>query len=251
MYNRAVRNFFLIPAAIALSLVASARAQQPANPAQPQVRVNYLNVCSPSDEERRQIAGALERISAHPKFAVDFEVARGRSTLSGSDLLVQNAAPPVAEDSVSDWIRIRREFPPSSSFVSAQYSFSMNEGSVVETLTFRAREVKDVIQISISDSVSSPAAPAQVARVNTPAERIRIERFGSSSVVLARCPASDQSQLEPLFSRATELIASYRSALRVASVIPAEIARLPKSVSPKSTLPKSNPSPEANRGQPR
>jgi hypothetical protein len=85
-----------------------------------------------------------------------------------------------------------------------------------------------------------------VARVNTPAERIRIERFGSSSVVLARCPASDQSQLEPLFSRATELIAVYRSALRVASVIPAEIARLPK-----STTPKSNRGPEANRGQPR
>ncbi len=34
--------------------------------------------------------------------------------------------------------------------------------------------------------------------------------------------------LEPLFSRATDLLASYRSALRVASVIPAEIARLPK-----------------------
>ena len=94
MYNRAVRNFFLIPAAIVLSLVASVRAQQPAASPQPQVRVNYLNVCSPSAEEQRQIAGALERISAHPKFAVDFEVARGRSTLSGSDLLVQNAAPP-------------------------------------------------------------------------------------------------------------------------------------------------------------
>lgn len=231
MYNRAVREFFLIPMAVTVLLVASpgVQAQQPADSAKTQVRVNYLNVCAPSAEDRQQIAGALERIPTHPKFAVDFEVARGRSTMSGSDLLIADAAPPAGESSVSDWIRIRKDFPASSSFVSAQYSFSMNQGSVVETLTFRAREVKDVIQVSISDSVSSPAAPAQVARVNTPAERIRIERFGSSSVVLARCPGSDQSQFEPLFSRATELIANYRSALRVGSVVPAEIARMSKS----------------------
>jgi hypothetical protein len=241
VYNRAVRIFFFIPAALVALLVIgpNAGAQQPPGSAPPKVRVNYLNVCSPSAEERQQIAGALERIPAHPKFAADFEVARGRSTLSGSDLLMQNAEPPVGENSVSNWVRIRRDFP-TSSFVSAQYSFSMNEGSVVETLTFRAREVKDVIQVSISDSVSSPAAPAQVARVNTPAERIRLERFGSSSVVLARCAGSDQSQFEPLFSRATELLASYRSAFDVASVIPAEITRLHKTER----------SPGANRSQP-
>jgi hypothetical protein len=142
VYNRAVRKFFFIPAAITVSLVAGPGmwAQQPSASAPPQVRVNYLNVCSPSAEDQQLIGGALERIPAHPKFAVDFEVARGRSTLSGSDLLTQNAASPAAEGSVSDWIRIRREFPASSSFVSAQYSFSMNQGSVVETLTFaRAR----------------------------------------------------------------------------------------------------------------
>jgi hypothetical protein len=231
VYNRAVRIFFLIFGAITLSLVAGSRlrAQQPPGPTEPKVRINYLNVCSPSAEDRQQIAAALERIPGHPKFAVDFEVARGRSTLSGSDLLAQDTGLPATEGSVSDWVRIRREFPAPLSFVSAQYSFSMNQGSVVETLSFRAREVKDVIQVSISDSVSSPAAPAQVARVNTPAERIRIERFGSSSIVLARCPASDQSQFESLFSRATELLASYRSALHVSSVIPAELARMPKS----------------------
>jgi len=242
VYNRAVRNFFFISAALVVSLVIGPNvgAQQSPGSAPPKVRVNYLNVCSPSAEERQQIAGALERIPAHPKFAADFEVARGRSTLSGSDLLLQNAEPQAGENSVSNWVRIRRDFPASSGFVSAQYSFSMNEGSVVETLTFRAREVKDVIQVSISDSVSSPAAPAQVARVNTPAERIRLERFGSSSVVLARCAGSDQSQLEPLFSRATELLASYRSAFDVASVIPAEITRLHKTER----------SPGANRSQP-
>jgi hypothetical protein len=228
VYNRAVRRIFLIAAILSLAAI-PVWTQQAAGSANSQVRVNYLNVCSPSVADRQQIAGTLERISAHPKFAEDFEVARGRSTLSGSDLLMQNVDPAAREGPVSDWVRIRRDFPASSSFVSAQYSFSVNQGSVSETLTFRAREAKDVIQVSISDSVSSPAAPAQVARVNTPAERIRIERFGSSSVVLARCPGSDQSQFEPLFSRATELIASYRSALRVASIIPGEIARLPKS----------------------
>jgi hypothetical protein len=230
VYNRAVRKFFLVSAIVALWLLAraSGQAQQAPGSAEPKVRVNYLNVCSPSAEDRQQIAAALERIPAHPKFAADFEVARGRSTLSGSDLLAQNTNVSSEETSVSDWVRIRRDFPASSSFVSAQYSFSMNEGRVAETLTFRAREAKDVIQVSLSDAVSAPAAPAQVARLNTPAERIRLERFGSSSIVLARCPASDQSQYEPLFSRATELLASYRSALHVASLVPAEIARMPK-----------------------
>jgi hypothetical protein len=64
VYNRAVRKYFLIPAVIAVitvSLVAGPglRAQQPPGSAQPQVRVNYLNVCSPSAEDRQQIAGAL------------------------------------------------------------------------------------------------------------------------------------------------------------------------------------------------
>lgn len=231
LYNHAVRKFFLIHGVIVFSLAASpgVLAQQPPGPAGPKVRVNYLNVCSPSVEDRQQIAAALEQVPAHPKFASDFEVARGRSTLSGSDLLMQNAELSSAEGGASDWVRIRKDFPASSAFVSAQYSFSTNQGSVVETLSFRAREVKDIIQVSISDSVSSPAAPAQVARVNTPAERIRLERFGSSSIVLARCPGSDQSQFESLFAQATELLASYRSALHVSSVIPSELARMSRS----------------------
>lgn len=197
--------------------------------------MNYLNVCSPSAEDRQQIAGTLESISAHPHFAADFEVARGRSTMSNSDLLAASraeaGAPPAADtadESVSDWIRIRHEFPGSSPFVNAQYSFSINPGQVVETLTFRARNAKDVIQISISDTVHGPDSPAQAARLNTPAERIRIERFGKASIVLARCPSADQAQFEPLFTRASTLLASYRASLRVPAVVPAEIARLPK-----------------------
>ena len=89
---------------------ASAQAQQAPGSAEPKVRVNYLNVCSPSAEDRQQIAGALERIPAHPKFAVDFEVARGRSTLSGSDLLAQNTNVSSGEASVSDWVQSSQRF---------------------------------------------------------------------------------------------------------------------------------------------
>jgi len=182
------------------------------------------------------MASVLERISAAPKFAGDFEVARGRSTLGAADLKLKEAESPTpaapgtsssGEAGASEWVRIRKEFPEGSPYVNAQYSFSMNEGQVVETLTLRARDVKDVMQVSIS-AASSTENPAQVARMNTPAQRIRLERFGRSSVVLARCPSSDQSRFEPLFSRAGALLAAYRASLGVATVVPAEIARLPK-----------------------
>jgi hypothetical protein len=223
---------------------------------QPKVRVNYLNVCSPSDEERQLIAGVLERIAAHPKFGGDFEVARGRSTVAAADLKLReaesaataaagaagSAAPAEASAaSASEWVRIRKEFPEGSAFTSAQYSFSMSGEEVVETLTLRAREAKDVIQVAIS-AASSTRDPAQVARLNTPAERIRLERFGRSSVVLARCPAADQSRFEPLFSRASALLAAYRSSLQVPGIVPAEIARLPKRGSGK-LVPRQNAAP--------
>jgi hypothetical protein len=228
IYNRAVRNKFLIPVAMSLLGAAGQVALSQTPAPQPQVRVNYLNACSPGADDSQQIAGTLERIAARPRFAPDFEVSRGRSTVSSSELLMQG------EDSsggpsVSDWVRIRREFPPSSPFINVQYSFSINQDRVVETLTFRAREAKDILQVSITDSVNSPRTPAQVARLNTPAERIRVERFGKPSIVLARCPNEDQAKFETLFSRATALLAGYRSSLRVPTTVPAEIARLPNS----------------------
>ncbi len=229
-----MRKTFLIIAVI-LIVAAAAQAQLPPGNAQPQVRVNYLNVCSPAEQERLLIAGTLERIPAQPKFGKDFEVARGHSTLSSADLKLREAeAAPEAqpasaaegEAAASQWVRIRREFPEGSPFVNVQYSFSISRGQVAETLTLRARDAKDVMQVSIS-ATSNAAIPAQVARLNTPAERIRLERFGRSSVVLARCPAADQSRFEPLFNRASALLAAYRKSLQVATVVPAEIARFP------------------------
>ena len=53
--------------------------------------------------------------------------------------------------------------------------------------------------------------------VNTPVSRIRLERFGKSSIVLARCeasatgPAPDQSAYEPIVSERIVIVADYRA----------------------------------------
>lgn len=229
IYNRAVRNNVLILVGMSLLGATGQVAFSQTSAPQPQVRVNYLNPCSPSLDDSQQIAATLERIPSRPRFVPDFEVSRGRATLSSSDLLMQGEDSASTGPSVSDFVRIRREFPDSSPFVTAQYAFSINQDRVVETLTFRTRDAKDILQVSISDSVNSARSPAQVARLNTPAERIRIERFGKPSIVLARCQNQDQAKFEPLFSRATALLASYRSSLRVPTTVPAEISRLPNS----------------------
>src|ERR1700719_5155241 len=66
------------------------RAQEPNAPAAPKVKVNMLNVCSPSAEEQQEISSALARIPKRPSFSPDFEVDRGRSVLD------PNATPLVA-----------------------------------------------------------------------------------------------------------------------------------------------------------
>jgi hypothetical protein len=64
---------------LSLGLVPLLLAQQP--PAQPQVKVNMLNVCAPSPDEKQEITSALARIPKQPLFSTDFEVARGRSSM--------------------------------------------------------------------------------------------------------------------------------------------------------------------------
>src|SRR5579864_5556091 len=57
----------------------------PPSPAQqknPPVRVNVLNVCTPGAAEQKEIGAALARIPLQPRWGADFEVARGRTTLS-------------------------------------------------------------------------------------------------------------------------------------------------------------------------
>jgi hypothetical protein len=88
---------------------------------------------------------------------------------------------------------------------------------------------------------------------NTPASRIRLERFGKSSIALARCtgsengPPPDQSAYEPLFRSASEVLANYRSLLSVRRTVPAELAQIsgPKEAAkPKSAKPGAKPAEE-------
>jgi hypothetical protein len=75
--------------------------------------------------------------------------------------------------------------------------------------------------------------------VNTPASRVRLERFGKSSVALARClgveggPVPDQTAYEPLFRSASEVLANYRGLLGVKKTVPEELAKITGEAKPK------------------
>jgi hypothetical protein len=103
--------------------------EQPAIRLPSRVKVNMLNVCSPSAEEQKEIAAALARVPKEPLFGGDFEVTRGRSTLSDiPNFLKPGQSTHVAgEPSVASYVRIRREFSVQALFSSVQYSFS-NDG---------------------------------------------------------------------------------------------------------------------------
>jgi hypothetical protein len=208
-------------------------AQQTAAP-QPPVKVNVLNVCTPSADDQKEISAALAKIPAKPVFAQDYEVARGHSTLDpnipmpGMQQLPANAA------AAADWVRVRREFPSSSAFSTVQYSFSVDASTMIETLVLRVRDPKDVMQISIEDNASAVTTASAMLLSDTPVARIRLERFGKSSVALSRCPAEegrpaiDQTAYEPIFRAATAILARYRDALRVRRIIPQELVRMGK-----------------------
>jgi hypothetical protein len=201
---------------------------------QPEVKLNVLNVCSPSADEQQQLSSALAKIPKQPAFATDFEVDRGRSTLDAStDLLPAGSNNTVVTGGeTASWVRIRHEFPASNAFSSVQYSFSVDPGNMVETLVFRLRDPKDLISIAIEDSASSITTSAAMLAANTPASRIKLERMGKSSVVLARCGAAegsaapDQSKYEPLFQAASKALDNYRSLLGVRNLVPSELARM-------------------------
>ena len=77
-------------------------------------------------------------------------------------------------------------------------------------MALHLRDSREVLQILISDSVTG--SPAQVVQADTPPDRIRIERFGKASIVLARCGALDQSVYEPIFrDRGSAILEKYRA----------------------------------------
>jgi hypothetical protein len=224
----------------------SAAQEQPAaSPNQPQVKVNMLNVCSPSAEEQKEIAAALARVPKEPLFGGDFEVTRGRSTMSEmpSFLAAGQAGHVAGEPSVASYVRIRREFSVQALFSSVQYSFSNDGQNMIETLVLHVRDPKDLMEVSLEDSATSVTSSEAMLGSNTPANRVRLERFGKASVALARClgteggPVPDQSAYEPLFRSASDVLANYRGLLSVKKIVPEELANISAEFKPK-TVPK-------------
>jgi hypothetical protein len=207
---------------------------QQQQPNQPQVKVNVINVCTPGQEEKQEIANAIARVPKEPLFRADFEVDRGRTTLEQSPNFLQpgSGLKSSAEADTADWVRIRREFSLQALFSTVQYSFSVDAKNMVETLVFRVRDPKDLMQVSIEDSASAVTPTSAMLGTSTPASRIKLERFGKSSVVLARClatetgPPPDQSGYEPLFQSASAVVTKYRTLLGAKSIVPDELARL-------------------------
>jgi hypothetical protein len=192
------------PVLIATFFLASVSAQQapksPAPQATSPVKVNVLNVCTPSPEEQAQIKNAFAKAEARHGFARDFEISRGRTTQ-------ENAAD-------SKFVRLRRDFASESPLMTAQYSMSADPTVTIETLVLRMRDPKEFHELALEDRVSTGAAsPSAILGLETPVTRIRLERFSKGSIVLARCQGVDQSAYDPLFREATTIMGQYRKAL--------------------------------------
>jgi len=179
-----------LPAILNLVCVCHVCAQQPP------VKVNVLNVCTPSEEEKKEIATALGRVPKQPLFSSDFEVARGRSSLSEAPGFLQagQSAQISDEPSIANWVRLRREFSLQALFSTVQYSFSDDGKNMIETLVLHVRDPKDLVMVSIEDSASTVTSASGMLATSTPASRITLERFGKSSVVLARCTGTEGDQ---------------------------------------------------------
>jgi hypothetical protein len=235
--SRVFLKIFLLSLAVALTGVPMLWAQQ-----QPPVKVNVLNVCSPSAEEQKEISSALTRVPKQPLFSEDFEVDRGRSSLTAAPEFLQagQSAQLSGEASVAMWVRLRREFSVQAMFSTVQYSFSNDGKNMIETLVLHVRDPKDLATVSIEDSASAVTSPATMLGTAASASRIKLERFGKASVVLARCTGSegstppDQSAYEPLFASASSILTNYRSLLNARHTVPDELARVAASATAKA-----------------
>jgi hypothetical protein len=178
----------------------------------PQIKLNFLNVCTPNEVEQKEIAVGLSKIPSSVTYTGDFEVTRGR-------LIPVKEAP-------SRYLRLRRELSGNGMFSNVQYSLSSDDAITTETLVFKTRDPKDLVLISIEDQISSTAVkPASVLDADTPASHIKLERFGKAAIALARCE-NDQSAYEPLFAQASKLIAQYRKALGLRTMFRNDLAWL-------------------------
>src|ERR1700731_5087060 len=227
-------------AAIAVAAFAQQPPVEQPKGQQPQVKVNVLNVCMPSADEEKELSSALAKAPAKPAFSKDYEVSRGHSTLDPSTPIPGMQPLPPGVVSAADWVRVRREFPDGTLFSNIQYSFSVDSKNMVETLVLRVRDPKELMQISIEDRASAVVSASSMLSTSTPVSRVKLERFGKASVVLARCsvvegnPATDQSAYEPIFRAASSIMERYREALGARRMVPGELARLGVTPSKKS-----------------
>jgi hypothetical protein len=228
-----VRKLALV-AVFFLSVLVSAQEapKPPAAQVTPPVKVNVLNVCTPSAEEQTQIKSAFSKVSAKHGFARDFEISRGRTTL-------QNAPE-------SKFVRLRRDFPPEAPLMTAQYSMSTDPVTTIEILVLRMRDPsKEFHELSFEDRVSTgAAAPSAVLGMDTPVTRIRLERFSKGSIVLARCEGVDQSAYDPLFREATEIMAQYRKSLGLRDTFKSDINWLGGATPAKASAPPTQKKPQ-------
>jgi len=179
----------------------------------PPVKVNVLNVCTPSQDEQQQLKEALGKLPRSPSFDTDYEVSRGISTIEKA--------------TSAKYVRLRREVRSDSPLVTVQYSLSADPENTVETVVFRGRDAKDLLALSIEDKLSTAVSkPATVIESDTPASRVRLERAGKTTVALARCEGVDQSRYEPIFAQASSVFADYRRILKLRAMLANDIAWL-------------------------
>lgn len=211
---RFVRSIlFLVLVWSSLLLAQNATTQSSPTEQNPPVKVNVLNVCTPSADEQQELKAALARLPKSPAFDSDYEISRGVSTIE--------------EGKRARYVRLRREVKGESPLATIQYSLSIDPESTIETLVFRGRDVKDLLALSIEDRLStSVSKPSTVLSADTPASRVRVERAGKSTVALARCENVDQTRYDPIFAQASSILADYRRVLRVRSMLASDVSWL-------------------------
>lgn len=213
------------PAVTLLLIALTGAAQQPSAKQNPPVKVTVLNVCTPSEDEQKEMAAALASVPRQPHFSSDFEVARGHSTVEGT---------------ASDWVRIRRDFA-SGTFSVGQFLFSSEGQTSRENVVLVSKEAKGVTQIALEEKTTATVTPSQLLSSNTPVDHISLERFGKPHLVLARCTEVDQTKYEPLFKSASDIMSAYRTATSAREIIPAELGRLSVGAGPGYRPPKVKP----------
>ena len=156
MSKQALTILFLLAAAAAVGQDQQPPAAQPTTPqsstpspeGKPQVKVNYLNVCTPGTDEQAIIKSALAAVQPKPAFSADFELSRGRTSLKDA---------PDAK-----YVRLRRDFAAESPLLTAQYSMSTDTTNTVEILVLRPRDPKDFLQVAMEDRTSARCGKAFV-----------------------------------------------------------------------------------------